>query len=131
MESVRILSDEEVMESKDVLEEYTLVCFGGAARNRFVAEHFQKSLLDELDVDLEGDGVALSYLRPSPFALDRYVVINDIPADAKSPAPARLDWPSDWLLYRADKSRAQKYGSFDAEWKAEDFPDDDWDLLRP
>ena len=131
MESVRILSDEEAMAGKEVLEGYSLICFGGAERNRFVAEHFQKSLRDELDLELEGDGVALGYLRPSPFALDRYVVINEIPADAKSPAPARLDWPSDWLLYGSDKGRVLKYGSFDAEWKAEDFPDGDWDLLRP
>lgn len=130
MKDVEVLSDTEVLGRNDLLENYTLVCFGDGNENRLVAE------LDSTDVPGEnarGDSkktTIRTYLRPSPYAIDRYVVVNEILNETGDIGPANLDQSTDWAVYHAESEAAVAVGSFDGDWKPQELPDNPWKPLR-
>ncbi len=125
---VRIVTDQEVMDDEDLQRNYTLICFGGA-ENLVAAKIATR--------DKPGAGVAPTSrdlvhtcLRPSPFAIDRYLVINEALGDGAMQGPARLRWYSDWSVYRSSTGAPVALGSFDGDWRPEDIPEDPWEDFR-
>jgi len=123
--NIRILKDKDVLEDKTVTDNYTLVCFGGAEENAVTA------MLSALDLPgtriLESNPEMIhTYHRPSPFAVDRYVVVNVTGGSEAFRNPAKLQWDVDWVVYSGGDGRAVRAGSFNQDWEPQHFPLNPW-----
>lgn len=123
---IRVINDQDVLDNKAFLEQHTLVSFGGPEQNLLA-----QRLPDAEDPGrrvLEGaiPTVAGLTLRPSPFALDRYVVVA-VPASAEAADhPLKLDWQADWVVYDGATDAVLDLGMFTHTWTPEAPPRFPW-----
>ncbi len=129
LENIKVVTDEQVLEDEDLQRNYSLICFGGEDEN-LVAKRTRSGKKPGSGIHVNRSDLVHTYLQPSPFAIDRYLVVNEALGPVGTDGPARLRWYADWSVYRSVSGEPVALGAFDEDWGAEDSPDEPWSLFR-
>lgn len=129
LENIRIVTDEDVLEDEDLQRNYSLMCFGTANEN-LIAKRIRSDKKPGSKMDANHSDMVHTYLQPSPFAIDRYLVVNEPLGPVSMEGPVRLRWYADWSVYRSVSGEPLALGNFDEDWGAEDAPEEPWSFFR-
>lgn len=119
--TVKVLSDRAVLEHKALQESHNLICFGGAEVNE-ISRLLNGRYRPKKEASRIDGPALLTCIQPSPFSFRHYVVVQEALNEKAMEAPARLNWSSDWILYRPGGG-ALVGGFYDKQWDLQDPPE--------
>ncbi len=128
--AITVISDREIMDNDDMLKDFSLICFGDSNENVLVEKHSPGKIPVVQALDQMPAPATSLRLSPSPFALDRYIVVAAPLQSRAHEKPLRLDWQADWVIYDGESHEVINMGMYDQTWEPDPHPRDLWSVYR-